>query len=93
MTSLFALIFLGTVSTAEARPHHTSPTPKHHVAHVKPRQSKPKPKSAHVHAHAYTYHYSGYRYYHGAVFVWQWVPGHWHRHAWVRAHWEISYRI
>ena len=93
MTSLFALIFLGAVSIAEARPHHAAPPPKRHATHVKPRQSKPKPKSAHAHAHAYTYHYSGHRYYHGAVFAWQWVPGHWHRHAWVRGHWEISYRI
>ena len=89
MTSLFALIFMGAVNTAEARPHHSPPPRQHHAAHAKPRQSKPK----HAHAHAHTYHYSGHRYYHGAVFVWQWVPGHWHRHAWVRGHWEISYRI
>lgn len=85
MTSLFALIFMGALNTAEARPHQ-HPPPRHHVARTRPHNhSKPK--------HVRSYHHSGHRYYRHAGIVWQWVPGHWFRANWVRAHWEISYRI
>jgi len=85
MTSLFALIFLGAMNTAEARPHH-HPPPRHHVVHTRPHHH-PKPK------HVRAYRHNGHRYYRHAGIVWRWVPGHWFRATWVKGHWEISYRI
>ena len=84
MTSLFTLIFLGAMHTAEARPHH-HPPPRHHATHARAHHPKPR--------HVYAYRHNGHRYYRDAGIVWRWVPGHWFRAGWVRGHWEISYRI
>lgn len=87
MTSLFTLIFVGLMNTADARPHaHHRPTPRAHVPrHVVHHHPKP------VHVRAYRHH--GHRYYRHAGIVWRWAPGHWMHATWVRGHWQISYRI
>ena len=84
MTSLFALIFLGAMNTAEARPHH-HPPPKAHAAHRHVHHAKPAPVKS--------YHLRGHRYYRDAGFVWRWASGRWIDGRWARGHWEISYRI
>jgi hypothetical protein len=91
MTSLFTLMFLGTMSAADAKPHHhhthrlTHKPAAVHVEHRPSRHARP--------SHAKVYRHEGHRYYRGPSFVWRWTSARWIGGHWARGHWEISYRI
>jgi hypothetical protein len=85
MTSLFALIFMGLVGTAEARRDHQSAH--HNKEHVERHRRRHKPRRAKVFWH------HGHKHYRHAGFVWRWVPRHRVRGHLVRGHWEITYRF
>ncbi len=87
MTSLFTLLMVAMIGTADAGPHHHHQKPhvKHHAAAHHSHVHKPK--------HVRAYRHAGYKYYRHANVVWRWVPGHWLGVRWVKGHWEFSYRI
>jgi len=87
MTSLFALIFMGMMNTAEARPHHQARPPRAHSSQHQQHIHHAKP------AHVKVYRYKGHRHYRHAGIVWRWTRAHWVYGQWIRGHWEISYRI
>ncbi len=89
MTSLFALLLMGAVDTAEAHPRHVH-RPKHR--HAQRHRPAPPPR---VHGHQVRWHRNHWVYAHSNPnFIWRWVPGHYTRRgAWVPGSWQVVVRF
>jgi len=82
MINLFALMFLGLMSTADAAHRHPHPQP-------------PRAAIQHVHRqnHRGPYWHNGHKYHKSAGIIWRWIPGHWQGRVWVRGHWVVHIRL
>ena len=94
MTSLFALVFMGLISTADAhRDHQSAHHNKEHIERHQRRQKSKRTQRRHKPRGAKVFWHRGHKHYRHAGFVWRWVPRHRDHGHLVRGHWEITYRF
>jgi len=86
MTSLFALLLLGAVDTADARHRQAHPVRHHQHATTQPRH----PPKARTKGHVY-YHNRHWVFRHAnSRLLWRWTAGHVSpRGKWIAGHWTV----